>query len=52
VPWCLPPRAPTLQPDQDVLLQANQNRGELWKELEALKQRKQLHVRHRHPHLG
>jgi len=44
------PRAPTLQPDQHG--RHTQNSGELWKELAAPKQRKQPHVRHRHPHLG
>jgi len=41
VPWCLPPRAPTLQPDQHGLLQAHTQIGELWEELAAAKQRKQ-----------
>jgi len=52
VSWCLPPRAPTLEPDQPGLLQAHANCGELWKELAVPKQRKQPHVRRRHPHLG
>ena len=52
MPWCLSPRAPTLQHDQHGLLQVHANCGELWKELEAPKQRKQPHVRHRHSHLG
>jgi len=45
-------RAPTLQPNQPGLLQAHTNCVKLWKELAASKQRKQAHVRHRHPHLG
>ena len=42
---CLPPRAPTLQPNQPGLLQAHVNCGKLWKELAAPKQRKQTQTR-------
>jgi len=49
VPWCLPPRVPTLQPDQPGFLQEHENWWELWEELAALKQRKQQQVRRRHP---
>ena len=52
MPRCLPPRTLTLQPDQHGLLQAHEHCGELWEQLAAAKQRKQPHLRHRHPHLG
>jgi len=43
-------RAPWSPPRQSA--QAHPNCWELWKELAALKQRKQPHVRHSHPRLG